>query len=55
MDEFEYLDLSLDLTTIWDTLEIILIFCILILLMILTATGRLVRSCLASDLTQRYI
>lgn len=52
IDEFQYFYFSFDLRDGGGTLEIIFTFLIFSLLMILTATGRLVRSCLASNLAE---
>lgn len=52
VDEFQYFDLSFNLDGFRGTLDIILTFLIFSLLMILTATGRLVRSCLASGVAE---
>ena len=48
-DEFEYLDLSLDLYEVGSTFEMRFLFFILRLLMILMATFTPVRSCFASE------
>jgi len=54
-DEFEYLDLSLDLNEAGSTFEMRFLFFILRLLMILMATFTPVRSCFASEEWDMYI
>jgi len=55
VDEFEYFDLSFDLSRRSTTLDIIFLFFILRLFRILTATFNPVKSCLASGWHKRYI
>lgn len=54
IDKFQYFDFPFHLSDWNDTFEIILTFLIFSLLMILTATGRLVRSCFASGVEEIF-